>query len=163
MLSKHVIVHLFSLDWTPFLCWRCLLDVAIGLSVPSPLNVGVCKMNQDSAPQTLLQTWNYFIPLFPILYGYFSREDLHMPFFEPSFLHLAHSVFQPDHRLLHRSALSSGPSSALKGWRWVHLQGVTAAVVPLSFSHCPSATDRAAVAGEGWGDPQLLCSVVPVR
>lgn len=156
MLLKLDTVHLFSLDWTPFLCWRRTLDVAISLSVPSPLNVGVCKVNQDSAPQTLLQTWNYIIPLFPLLYWYFRREELHVHFFKLSPLRLAHSVFQPDHRLLHRSALSSDPSSGLGDWRRAHLQGVTAAAVPLSFSHWPRATDGAAVAGGGRGDSRCI-------
>lgn len=79
MLLKFDTVHLF-------LCWRCVLDTAISSSVPSPLNVGVCKVNQDSAPQTLFQTWNYIIPLFPVLYWCFSREALHILFFKPSSL-----------------------------------------------------------------------------
>lgn len=163
MLLKLDTVPPFSLCWIPFLCWRCVLDISIGLSVHSPLNVGVCKVNQDSAPQTLFQTWSYIIPLFLILYRYFSREELHILFFKPSSLRLACSMLQPDHRLLHRLALCSGLRSALGGWSKAYLHRVSAAAVPLSFSHCSSATDGAAVVGGGWGDSQLLHSVVPVR
>lgn len=146
MLLKFVTVHLS-------LCWRYILDTAISLSVPSPLNVGVCKVNQSSTPQTLFQSWNYIIPLFPVLYWYFSREDLHIHFFKPSSL------------LRHAACFSQTTGCSIDWHCFQLLQGVTAAlaVVPLPFSHPLSTTDVAAVVGGSWVDSQLLHSVVPVR
>lgn len=45
----------FRLDSFPLL--KVSIRCCYRFVVPSPLNVGVCKMNPDSAPQTLLQTW----------------------------------------------------------------------------------------------------------
>lgn len=129
MLLKLDTVHLFSLDWPPFLCGRCIIRRCC--QCVSPFSFKCWCLQSKSGFCTLNSTLNLKLH-YSIFYRFLHRR---YSLLKPSSLRLAPSVFQPDHRLLHGLVWSSGPSSALGDRRRL-----------LLLALCPSA-----VVGGGWG------------